>query len=239
MTIKLNRFLLSASLAMIGSTITPAVADEWNKETTFQFSAPVEVPGKVLEAGKYVFRLVDSDSDRKIVQIFSEDSTGKQSLVTTILAVSNYRMTTPDKTIIQFDERPAGRPEAIKNWFYPGDNTGWQFVYPKSERLTETVASASPAPTPAPAEPIAEPPAEVPAAPVLQPPPAETDLTVVEQETVIAQLEPPPAPSDVIQTTTDELPKTAGYSGILLLTAAAMLGLGILAVSFSLRRAQS
>jgi hypothetical protein len=35
------------------------------------------------------------------------------------------------------------------------------------------------------------------------------------------------APSDVIQTTTDELPETAGYSGLLLLTVAAMLGLGI------------
>jgi len=62
---------------------------------------------------------------------------------------------------------------------------------------------------------------------------------MVEQETVIVQLEPPPAPSDVIQTTTDELPKTAGYSGLLLLTAAAMLGLGIVAVSLSLSRAQS
>jgi hypothetical protein len=70
MTMKLNRFLLSASLALIGSILTPAIADEWNKETKLTFSAPVAVPGKVLDAGKYVFRLADSQSDRNIVQSF-------------------------------------------------------------------------------------------------------------------------------------------------------------------------
>src|SRR5215472_5344987 len=78
MAIKMSRFLLCASLAVIGSTMSPAVADEWNKETKLTFSAPVEIPGKVLDPGKYVFRLLDSSSDRNIVQIFSEDEEGNQ-----------------------------------------------------------------------------------------------------------------------------------------------------------------
>src|SRR5260370_16078521 len=104
---------LSAALGLMGSMIAPAIADEWNKETKLEFSAPVEVPGKVLAPGKYVFKLLDSESDRNIVEIFSEDANGNQSLVTTILAIPDYREDTPDKPIIKFEERAKGSPEAI------------------------------------------------------------------------------------------------------------------------------
>src|ERR1700694_361096 len=127
----------------MSSFIAPAFADEWNKETKLEFSTPVEVPGKVLNAGKYVFRLADSESDRNIVQIFSEDASGVQKLVTTVLAIPAYRMTTPDESIVQLEERHSGSPEAIHTWFYPGDNTGWEFVYPKGETL-EANAKATP-----------------------------------------------------------------------------------------------
>src|SRR5246500_532324 len=54
----------------------------------------------------------------------------------TIMAIPDYRMQAPDKTIISFNERPSGQPEALKAWFYPGDNYGVEFVYPK-QRATE------------------------------------------------------------------------------------------------------
>src|SRR5712692_3926987 len=136
MTIRFNAMWLSASLALMGSMIAPAIADEWNKETKFEFSEPVEVPGKVLTAGKYVFKLADSEPDRNLVQIFSEDANGNQKFVATIPAIPDYREDTPDKPIVQFEERPSGSPEAIHSWFYPGDNTGWEFVYPKDEHST-------------------------------------------------------------------------------------------------------
>ena len=238
MTMKLNRFLLSGSLALIGSMLTPAMADEWNKEMKLTLTAPVAVPGKVLDAGKYVFRLADSQSDRNIVQIFSEDETGKQSLVTTILAIPDYRLTAPEKPVIQFEERQPGVPEAIRSWFYPGDNTGWQFVYSRSERLNTSVASASPAPAPTPLAPP-DPPAP-PAPPAFEPPPAPTDLIVIEkEEAVIADFETPQtAPTEEIQPSNKQtLPETSGYSGMLLVTAAMMLGAGLLAVSWSRRGA--
>src|SRR6266481_866397 len=117
MNIKFNALWLGASLALMGSLIAPAIADEWNKETKIEFSAPVQVPGKLLDAGKYVFKLLDSDSDRNIVQIFSEDASGDQKLVTPVLAIPAYRTTTPDETIVQLEERPSGSPEAIHTWF--------------------------------------------------------------------------------------------------------------------------
>jgi hypothetical protein len=113
---------------------SPAKADEANKLTYFTFSAPVELPGnKVLPAGTYAFKLMDSAGDRNVVQIFNKDLT---MLYATVLTIPDYRPQPPDKPIIKFSETSQGGPEAIKEWFYPGDTYGQEFVYPKS-RATE------------------------------------------------------------------------------------------------------
>ena len=140
---KLSSFAVLITLCVLGAQIVPkARADEWNKKTTLTFNEPVQVPGTTLSAGTYVFKLADS-SDRTIVQIWNEDET---RLVTTILAIADYRAKTPDKTIVSFDERPAGQPEALKAWFYPGDNSGVEFVYPK-QRATELAQANQPVPS--------------------------------------------------------------------------------------------
>jgi membrane anchored protein len=107
---------------------TAMMADQWDKATKLTFSEPVEVPGRVLPAGTYWFTLADSDSDRNIVQIWDAD---RMHLVTTILAVPDYRMQPAGRTVIHFEERPSDSPEAIHSWFYPGSNYGEEFVYPK------------------------------------------------------------------------------------------------------------
>ena len=128
--VKLSSFSILMTLCVLGALIVPkARADEWDKKTTLTFNEPVQVPGTTLSAGTYVFKLADS-SDRTIVQIWNEDET---KLITTILAIADYRTKTPDKTIVSFDERPTGQPEALKAWFYPGDNFGVEFVYPKEK----------------------------------------------------------------------------------------------------------
>jgi hypothetical protein len=242
MNIKFKVLYLSASLALMSSMIAPAIADEWNKETKLEFSGPVEVPGRVLAAGKYVFRLLDSESDRNTVEIFSEDANGNQKLVTTILAVPDYRLETPDKTIVNFEERASGSPEAIHSWFYPGDNAGWQFVYPKSKLSvsSNTTTAAAPAPAPAP-----EPAPETAAAPAPAPtsPEPVASVTISEDDVaLIAQNDQPdlqPAPSRDNQFADRTLPETAGYSGLQLMTGLSMLVGGIAAVFASRRKAQA
>ena len=128
---KLNAATLGGFLALGFLTTTPAMADMWNKKTEFQFNAPVEIPGRVLTPGKYVFELADSRTDRNMVEVFSEDSTGNERLVATILAVPDRTLNAPEKTVIRLEERHSDGPEAIHSWFYPGENTGWDFVYPK------------------------------------------------------------------------------------------------------------
>src|SRR6185369_16137402 len=135
-------------LALMGTILTPrARADDWNRKTVITFSGPVEIPGVhlvgwgVLPAGTYVFMILDSQSDRHIVQIFNKDET---QIYATILAIPNYRLQATDKTVITFRERPAGEPEALRAWFYPGKNWGEEFVYPKSTAIALAKSTNTP-----------------------------------------------------------------------------------------------
>ena len=125
-------FSVTALCMMFSST---ASAQRYDKKTTVTFSAPVEIPGpsaQVLPPGTYVFRLLDALSDRNVVQIFSRD---ESHLYATVLAIPNFRLKATDKTVMTFAERAAGDPEAIRAWFYPGDNWGQEFVYPKKQAV--------------------------------------------------------------------------------------------------------
>jgi hypothetical protein len=108
--------------------LTAARADTWDKKTIVTFGDSVEIPGQVLPPGTYVFKLANSASDRHIVQIWNEDET---QILATILAIPNFRWDTPNKTIFEFDERPGNSPMALHSWFYPGENNGQEFVYPR------------------------------------------------------------------------------------------------------------
>ena len=111
---------LALAVLFIGSTT--ASAQFASKKTTVTFADPVEIPGvnaQVLPAGVYVFRLLDSLSDRHIVQVFNKD---ESHIYATILAIPNYRLRATDKTVMTFAERAEGDPQAIRAWFYPGDN---------------------------------------------------------------------------------------------------------------------
>lgn len=90
--------MLCTAVLGLGLSAVRANADQWDKKTTVTFSAPVEVPGKVLPAGTYVFKLLDSPSERHIVQIYDAD---QRKLYATILAVPDYRLKPSDKPVIR------------------------------------------------------------------------------------------------------------------------------------------
>jgi hypothetical protein len=121
--------LTAISLLLLGVLLAPnARADEWDKTTIFTFSEPIQVPGAVLPAGTYVFKLMDIQGERSIVQIFDAE---QSHLFATILTIPEYRTEASDKTILTLEERSANQPKALQSWFYPGDNYGQEFVYPK------------------------------------------------------------------------------------------------------------
>jgi len=135
----LRSFLVVLTLTLLVSTfLAPAQADQWNKKTVVTFSQPIEVPGKILPAGTYTFQLLDTISYRHVVQIWNEDGT---ELITTILAIPNYRLETTGETMMNFRERPGDSPSALRAWFYPGERFGHEFVYPKQRAIQLAEAS--------------------------------------------------------------------------------------------------
>ncbi len=138
------KLLLLVSVTVLGSLMPMAKADDWDQRTIFSFSGPVEIPGQILPAGTYVFKLVNSSSDRNIVQVFNRD---ENHLYGTFLAIPDYRLQPAGKPIITFEERAAGSPEAVKAWFYPGDNYGHDFVYPKPKAVALAKANNAPVPS--------------------------------------------------------------------------------------------
>ena len=244
---RVNVLKTVAGLVLISAMTAPvSLADDWNRKTIITFSGPVEIPGVhlkgwgVLPAGTYVFKILDSQSDRHIVQIFSKD---EKTVYATVLAIPNYRLKVTDKTVMTFSERPAGEPEALRAWFYPGRNWGEEFVYPKARAVQIAKASNMPVlftPAELPLE-VAEPiksanepvvadlrkapvmaikptGEEVQLAEVITTPPAEETPQAI-SESAAAQPQPAPPPMTELPATASNLP-LIGMLGLLLLGAA-------------------
>lgn len=109
--------LLTLCAAGLLAAVTPTTnADPWDKKTFVTFSDSVEIPGQILPPGTYVFKLLNSSSDRHIVQIFTEDERG---VIATIKAIPAQRPEPRGHTTITFDERLGDSPMAVRTWFYP------------------------------------------------------------------------------------------------------------------------
>jgi hypothetical protein len=244
---KIRQFAVAITCAATMSVLAPSMsASMWDKRTTVTFSGAVEVPGAVLQPGRYIMKLVDSPADRHIVQFSNER---ENHVFATVLAIPAWRQNPSDKSIFTFYEAPVGEPQAMRTWFYPGDNSGQEFVYPK-ERLaallagvnrgngfsTVTVREIEP-----PVSAKIEEPARIeePVTPEVSsnaPAPAVIEPESDNQPVTIAQNTAPAAPSDdnVANTSSDDsnqtLPKTASNFWEI-----ALLGLGSIATAAGVR----
>ena len=131
-----------ATLVTLFSATTAVAQEPSDQRTFFTFSAPYELPGgKVLPAGKYTFRIVDSPSNRHVVQILSEDG---KDVHATILAIPAQRQDPPDDPEVRFMETVANAPPAVKTWWYPGRTIGHEFIYPKAQARRLAAAQREP-----------------------------------------------------------------------------------------------
>ena len=123
------RLMCFAAMFVITSAIT-AGADQWNDKTMLKFSAPVMVPGATLQPGSYIFKLMDSKSNRHTVQISTEDGA---RVVALTQAVPMKRTDSKGDVVLKFNPTDAGSPPALKGWFYPGSLYGHEFIYPDDQ----------------------------------------------------------------------------------------------------------
>jgi len=108
------------------------------KQTPFSINEPFEIPSMILEPGRYVFKLVEREPQRNVLDVFETVQlwTGDETRVlSTLLTMPNYDQPTTDKTVFTFFERGPKQPKALRIWFAPGRNYGQEFVYPKLQAV--------------------------------------------------------------------------------------------------------
>ena len=107
-----------------------AHGDELDQATKITFSEPIQVPGQVLAAGTYWFRLADTETGQNLVQIFNSDRSVQYA---TLETVPTERSEPTGHTTITLAEPESGKPDVLLKWFYPGSLTGHEFVYSKEQ----------------------------------------------------------------------------------------------------------
>jgi hypothetical protein len=114
-------------------SVRPAAAQgsqPLDDRTEFTFNSPVEMPGVTLPPGTYVFHFVDASNQKKVIQVADKSSNKNYGMFMTINAI---RPKASDDAELRFLETPAGKPAAVKTWWYPGNTIGREFIYPKSQ----------------------------------------------------------------------------------------------------------
>jgi hypothetical protein len=159
-TMKRNlRVFAALAISLMSSAFVPSLkASEIDKKTTITISQPVAMEGTILPAGHYVLRLQNSPSRSDVVYVFNGDET---RLITTVLAIHAYRLQPTGESEFSFYESRAGQPTALHTWFYPGDDSGFEFL----QRQPAVAEGSSAAPAAAKKMPARSPKHTVPAEP--------------------------------------------------------------------------
>jgi len=226
--------LLLAGAAIFSAQTPVAHADQWDKSTKFTFSQSVQVPGAVLGPGTYVFDLLQTTSgNRDVVGVYNDNQT---RLIASVLAIPDYQsVPTPGTTLTFYEEQPLGQPVAIEAWFYPGDNFGRRFLYPRSQpHMAANAAPSAPDMQPAEQPALVEP--SSPASAALPEPSADDTTPLVASNDTASEPAPQstaPTPSaPAASSETQSLPATAS-----LLPLAGLMGVLCICAAFVLRRA--
>ena len=129
---------LGVAAVLIAATANAQPSD---KRTFFTFSRPITLPGVTLPAGKYVFRLADDETSRKVIQIMSSDGTKPYAM---LLTIPEERRDPAKDAEVAFLETASRTPSAVKAWWYPGERTGYEFIYPRAQarQLARTTGAA-------------------------------------------------------------------------------------------------
>jgi hypothetical protein len=130
MNINKGYIILGLVIALTLFFEVAAHAEPMDRSTKLTFSEPIQIPGEVLPAGTYLFRLADGDSGQHIVQIFNADGTVPYA---TVLTIATERPYPTGDIAVTLAEEGAGNPDALLKWFYPGRVTGNEFVYSKQK----------------------------------------------------------------------------------------------------------
>jgi len=237
-----NRFKLAIAVfcfIFTASVLAPvSKAQNGDKKTIVTFSEPIEIPGNViLPAGTYFFKLLNQDSGRWVVQIFDEHQT---KTFATLITIEDFRYHPTNQVVMNFTERAAGDPPAIKEWFFPGEKQGRAFVYGKKRAIELAKVTNEPVLATPVEITVDTPVVAIVAAPVVAITPAGDEVAVA---TVVAAPVVVEAPAAVVETpaaapiTDLPLPHTASSTPLIALGGLLAIGAAFTLIAISKRSA--
>ncbi len=209
--------LAAAAAALLLLSVSARADTAWRAPLTI--GEPTEIPGAVLQPGRYLVKVLDTQETRKVVQFLNAD---ESAVVATAMAIPTYRVTPAERNEFVYFQRAEGQPQALKSWIYPGNNYGVEFVYPKAEAVQLAQARHQ----------------EVYSAPSAKPEAKEPVVAIspeLKEKPVEVKAPPPPAPTAVPAPPAEEkpapkkakrLPKTGSELPLLALAGAAALATG-------------
>ena len=181
----MKRLTILGTMASALLFIAGAATAETDVRRTSQLSLgqPTEIPGRILEPGTYSVKVLDFTNGKVQVQFSNEKDT---TVIATVIARRARRTNVEDgQTGFTYFQPAADAPQALKAWYYVGDEWGEEFVYTKHITLAKTdnvqitqTAQVTPPPAPEPA-PVAEAPAPAPAPAPRNLPKTASDLPLV------------------------------------------------------------
>jgi hypothetical protein len=128
-------------VAMAGTASQAQDTAETRRLTLLTFNQPVQLPGTTLPAGTYRFEMADLSNAAHTVRVLSEDGQKVIGTFATISSTLPQRDLKDQNTLVMFAERPAGQPQAAREWFYPGRSIGEEFIYPREQ--AQAIANAN------------------------------------------------------------------------------------------------
>lgn len=115
---------------LLAATLTPqARADADNQEVRFTTAGPIEVPGRVLSPGTYDIELAGSGSP--VAGLWSANGAHFYGFFQTLPVDRTHRIS---RSEVDLSKTFARNPERLKDWFYPGETTGHELLYPVSRK---------------------------------------------------------------------------------------------------------
>jgi hypothetical protein len=115
-------------LALFGALFVPSArADEANQEMIMTIKkGALEVPGRVLQPGKYDLRF--ADIDQHVLEITTAD--GREP-IGFFEVIPTSRLHRTDNVRLDLSEPAPGSVTRLTDFFYPDMKTGYKFEYPR------------------------------------------------------------------------------------------------------------
>jgi hypothetical protein len=116
-------------VVLLGALATSSIGAVTNpsRTTYFTFSGAVQLPGVSLNAGTYIFEVVNPYTSADVVRVMSRDRS-KLYLLRFTNRIERPR-SRDLKPAIVLGERSHSNPPAVKAWFPHGETMGREFIY--------------------------------------------------------------------------------------------------------------